>query len=270
MADDVNNEHQRAMDHQRERMAAWHTLPVTPGDEFFAKHHMTPDEMAALMMHWQNRALKAEATPAVGEPVAWLYTERLPFDPGPGVRVRREPEPLYAAPPASPLRVTGAISLVEEAACLIWSELCPGMVMGDDNIPRYEAAAKAVLALSPAFPLRGRESDLREALEFGMWSWAGPTNAAEEKMLEEQIEAAWQDFKKQKSASPPEQPSPLRGREATLQQALENCRTSYCGYAITDQDQYREMLGKFWQEIKRIDGVARAALAAAATPSRET
>jgi len=49
-----------------------------------------------------------------------------------------------------PLRVTGASNLIEEAACLIWSELCPGMVMGDDDIPHYEAAAKAVLALSPA------------------------------------------------------------------------------------------------------------------------
>lgn len=44
----------------------------------------------------------------MSEPVAWrvyctvsgatgyLYTEKLPFEPGPGVRVRREPEPLYA------------------------------------------------------------------------------------------------------------------------------------------------------------------------------
>jgi hypothetical protein len=50
-----------------------------------------------------------------GEPVAWrilctrngatgyLYTEQLPFEPGPGVRVRREPEPLYAFSPAPTL-----------------------------------------------------------------------------------------------------------------------------------------------------------------------
>ena len=30
MADDVNNEHQRTMDHQLEREAAWHMLPATP------------------------------------------------------------------------------------------------------------------------------------------------------------------------------------------------------------------------------------------------
>ncbi len=29
----------------------------------------------------------------------YFYTEQLPFDPGPGVTVRREPEPLYATPP---------------------------------------------------------------------------------------------------------------------------------------------------------------------------
>lgn len=46
------------------------------------------------------------------EPVAWriyctnngatgyLYTEALPFNPGPGVNVRREPEPLFASPPS--------------------------------------------------------------------------------------------------------------------------------------------------------------------------
>ena len=44
--------------------------------------------------------------------------------------------------------VTGASDIVDEAACLIWAELCPGMVMGDDDRPHYENAAKAVLALS--------------------------------------------------------------------------------------------------------------------------
>ena len=47
-------------------------------------------------------------------------------------------------------RITGATDLVDEAACLIWSELCPDTVMGDEDRPYYEAAAKAVLALSPA------------------------------------------------------------------------------------------------------------------------
>ncbi len=60
-------------------------------------------------------ALRAPDTPAqlgvqcASEPVAWrilctnngatgyLYTEQLPFNPGPGVHVRREPEPLFAS-----------------------------------------------------------------------------------------------------------------------------------------------------------------------------
>ena len=50
-----------------------------------------------------------------------------------------------------PTRITGAANIVDEAACAIWSELCPGnTVMGDGDRPYYEAAAKAVLALSPA------------------------------------------------------------------------------------------------------------------------
>jgi hypothetical protein len=49
-------------------------------------------------------------------------------------------------------RVSGAANLVEEAACLIWAELCPGMVMGDEDLPHYQAAAKAVLALAPTPP----------------------------------------------------------------------------------------------------------------------
>jgi hypothetical protein len=44
--------------------------------------------------------------------------------------------------------VTGARNKIEEAACLIWSELCPGMIMGDDDLPYYVAAARAVLALA--------------------------------------------------------------------------------------------------------------------------
>lgn len=53
------------------------------------------------------------------------------------------------ATPAQERRITGASNQVEEAACLIWAELCPGLVMGDDDLPHYEAAAKAVLALPP-------------------------------------------------------------------------------------------------------------------------
>lgn len=45
-------------------------------------------------------------------------------------------------------RVTGATDLVDEAACLIWSELCPNTMMGDEDRPYYEAAAKAVIALT--------------------------------------------------------------------------------------------------------------------------
>ena len=43
-------------------------------------------------------------------------------------------------------RIDGAVDILDETACLIWAELCPGMVMGDDDRPHYEAAAKAVLA----------------------------------------------------------------------------------------------------------------------------
>lgn len=46
----------------------------------------------------------------------------------------------------------------------------------------------------------------------------------------------------------------------TLVKALEECRTSYCGYAITKSEQYPDVLANFWKEIKRIDGIARAAL----------
>lgn len=56
--------------------------------------------------------LSAKPAPGAVDPVAWriyctnngatgyLYTEALPFEPGPGVVVRREPEPLYASPAA--------------------------------------------------------------------------------------------------------------------------------------------------------------------------
>lgn len=40
-------------------------------------------------------------------------------------------------------RIEGTCSLVEEASILIWCELCPGLIMGDDDRSHYEAAAKA-------------------------------------------------------------------------------------------------------------------------------
>lgn len=55
---------------------------------------------------------------------------------------------LRAAGHAPTPRITGATDIVDEAACLIWAELCPGMVMGDADRTYYENAAKAVLALS--------------------------------------------------------------------------------------------------------------------------
>lgn len=54
-------------------------------------------------------------------------------------------------------RVSGCTNLVEEAACLIWAELCPGMVMGDDDLPHYEAAARAVLNLQAEYALTSRK-----------------------------------------------------------------------------------------------------------------
>ena len=62
-------------------------------------------------------------------------------------------------------RITGAADIVDEAACRIWSELCPDMVMGDEDRPYYEAAAKAVLALS-ASRNEVLEAALREAERF--------------------------------------------------------------------------------------------------------
>ena len=52
-----------------------------------------------------------------------------------------------------------------------------------------------------------------------------------------------------------------------LVKALEQCRTSYCGYAITKSEQYPDILANFWKEIKRIDGIARAALETIKVPS---
>lgn len=61
--------------------------------------------------------------------------------------IDREPDHGQYGYDAQASRITGARNQVEEAACLIWAELCPGMVMSDDDLPHYEAAARAVLAL---------------------------------------------------------------------------------------------------------------------------
>ena len=45
-----------------------------------------------------------------------------------------------------------------------------------------------------------------------------------------------------------------------LVKALMECRTSYSGYAMTNSERYPELMANFWKEIKRIDGIARAAL----------
>lgn len=45
-----------------------------------------------------------------------------------------------------------------------------------------------------------------------------------------------------------------------LEAALRDCRTSYNGYAITNPDQYPDVLARFWKELSRIDKTARAAL----------
>ncbi len=51
----------------------------------------------------------------------------------------------------------------------------------------------------------------------------------------------------------------LRAETSALRKALEECRTAYCGYVITNSEQYPEVLADFMREIRRIDGVARAA-----------
>lgn len=42
-------------------------------------------------------------------------------------------------------RITGASNEVEEIACYIWSVRCPGLLMSDDDLPHYEAAARLAL-----------------------------------------------------------------------------------------------------------------------------
>ncbi len=52
-----------------------------------------------------------------------------------------------------------------------------------------------------------------------------------------------------------------------LREALKNCRTSYSGFVITNPEQYPKVLADFCRELRRIDSVARAALAAAQPPA---
>jgi hypothetical protein len=76
MADDVNNEHQRAMDHQREREAAWHMLPATPA---------VGGEREALAVR-------------LGHMSKWFTDQSYE------ATTLREARDALAAPPASPLR----------------------------------------------------------------------------------------------------------------------------------------------------------------------
>lgn len=55
----------------------------------------------------------------------------------------------------------------------------------------------------------------------------------------------------------------VRADNKILLDALKDCRTSRAGYAITSSDQYPEVLEGMWKEVRRIDGVARAAIAKA-------
>jgi hypothetical protein len=62
-----------------------------------------------------------------------------------------------------------------------------------------------------------REAELRRALEFGVWSFAGPTNDAEIKILEEHIEEAWQEYRA---------PLSSEGQEKKSQDEIDNCSCS--------------------------------------------
>lgn len=93
---------------------------------------------------------------AAGEPVAWrvlcttggatgyLYTEALPFEPGPGVTVRRDPEPVYAAQPAAPVETTfEAIHDALKAANLEYSAFSTDGVVVFGDKKSIEKAATA-------------------------------------------------------------------------------------------------------------------------------
>lgn len=117
--------------------------------------------------------------PFCGSPAAWRCLEDEPGSPASfwvncscGVQTperRTEAEVLdlwnrRALRGAPAQRVEGAADIVDEAACLIWAELCPGIVMGDEDSPRYEAAARAVLALSTPSPAGSEPVAWREEI----------------------------------------------------------------------------------------------------------
>lgn len=58
-----------------------------------------------------------------------------------------------------PWYIQGASSELDAAACAIWAELCPGLVMGDEDYPRYTAAAKAALEAAKAYRDSGVDYD---------------------------------------------------------------------------------------------------------------
>ena len=60
------------------------------------------------------------------------------------------------------------------------------------NKPAHDSA-EPLYAHPPEARLR--EVDLRRALEFGILSCSGPTNDAEIKMLDKQIEETWQEYR---------------------------------------------------------------------------
>ena len=52
----------------------------------------------------------------------------------------------------------------------------------------------------------------------------------------------------------------LKAENTRLREALKNCRTSYCGYAITKDVNPLDVLRDFLQELFRIRDIANAAL----------
>ena len=59
-ADRIEWLEQRLRETAGECVQANDRIEALEATDFFARHHMTPDEVVTLMMHWQARALKAE------------------------------------------------------------------------------------------------------------------------------------------------------------------------------------------------------------------
>lgn len=74
--------------------------------------------------------------------------------------------------------------------------------------------------------------------------------------LEEALSRAWGD------ACEP-QPASLFANAPAMLEALKQCRTSIAGYHIRYRDDAVEKVAEFFNELQRIDGVARAAIAKA-------